>query len=187
MKKIEEGTITTSNNHNALKKNRTIILSGRVDQEMSDKVVENFKNFVSESPIDDIYVYIDSYGGCMDNCFAIVDIFQESSCPVHTICIGKAMSAGSVILAAGTKGKRSITKHARVMVHELSSFSYGTFSAIEVDIIELRRLQKMMENFLIEVTGKSRKVIKEWMGQDTYMTAEQAVRNGIVDFIRKSK
>ena len=168
-----------------LSRTRCVFLSGRVDEKSSKQVIEDLIRLERESPLEDIFLYIDSYGGYIDSMFAVIDAMNLVHCDVQTICIGKASSAGALILSNGAKGKRFITPNARTMIHQLYAFTLGTASEIEEEAKEIKRAQQQMEKTLSKNTGRSLSDIKADLKRNKYMSAEESVRYGLVDRIRR--
>lgn len=168
-----------------LAKTRCVFLSGRVDEKVSRQVIEDFIRLERESPLEDIFLYIDSYGGYLDSMFAIIDMMNLVHCDVQTICIGKAVSAAALILSNGAKNKRFITPNARTMIHQLFAFTLGTASEIEEEAKEIKRLQLLMEKIFSKNTGHPRAVIEADLKKSKYMSAEESLRYGLVDGIRR--
>lgn len=168
-----------------LSRTRCVFLNGRVDEKSSKQVIEDLIHLERESPLEDIYLYIDSYGGYIDSMFAIIDVMDLVHCEVQTICIGKALSAGALILSNGTKGKRFITPNGRTMIHQLFSFTIGSATEVEEEAKETKRLQRLMEKTFSKNTGRPLSVIKEDLQRSKYMSAEVSVLYGLVDHIRR--
>lgn len=168
-----------------LSKVRSIFLSGMIDEKSSREVIEKLIQLEKESPLEDIYLYLDSYGGYLDSMFAIVDAMDMVKCDVQTICVGKAMSAGAVILSSGKRGKRFITPNARTMVHQLFALSYGTAAEIEKESQEIKRMQLQMERILAKNTRQPLKQIRKDLKDIKYMDAEGSVKYGLVDIVKK--
>ena len=133
-----------------------------------------------------IIIYIDSYGGAVDSLASMIETIDEVPNPIITVCVGKAMSCGAILLSHGDF--RMCGRHSRVMVHEISSGTYGDVHDMHADVTEIRRLNQYFMGLLAKNCGfKSyddiRRVIKEQDGRDRYMNAEQAVQFGIVDAV----
>jgi ATP-dependent Clp protease protease subunit len=132
-----------------------------------------------------INLVISTYGGSIDEMFSLYDTIKFLPCPVHTVALGKVMSAGVLLLASGVKGKRMIGKSARIMVHPVSGDVFGNIFEAMNEINELHRLQQLMETSLSHETNMNIEDVKKIMhaGHDYFMTPEEAVRLGIVDKI----
>ena len=131
---------------------------------------------------------ISSFGGNAHDMFSIYDsmrYIQENGVEIHTLGLGKVMSAGVLILAAGTKGKRKVGKHCRIMIHSVSAGIHGSEHILETETKEILSVGERMVDALVEETSMSRKELKEMLNSkiNTYLSAEEAVRYGIVDII----
>lgn len=129
--------------------------------------------------------YLSTHGGSASDMFAIYDIMRQvrKDCEIHTIGVGKVMSAGVLLLAAGTKGKRKIGKHCRVMIHSVLAGNEGSLHNLENEMAEIRWTQEQYLKVLIEETkltrAKADKLLKQHV--NIYMSAEEAVKYGIAD------
>jgi len=167
-----------------LGKVRSIFLSGVIDEASSRKVIEDLIRLEKESPLEDIFLFIDSYGGYVDSTLAILDTMNMVKCEVQTICVGKAMSGGAFVLSAGKRGKRFITPNARTMVHQLFAFSYGTAAEVEVESKAIKQHQQQLERVMAKNTKQTLKKIRQDMQLPKYMNAEQSVKYGLADEIK---
>ena len=131
--------------------------------------------------------YISTYGGNADDMFALYDIMRqvESETEIHTIGMGKVMSAGVLLLAAGTKGKRRIGKNCRVMIHSVVAGSHGNLHNLLNEMEAVEQLQKTYINCLVKETNMTKKDIKNMLERkvNVYLSAEEAVELGIADII----
>jgi ATP-dependent Clp protease protease subunit len=160
------------------------------DEEAVKVFIEDMTKAQSTSqPI--IPVYIDSYGGDVYALMAMIDIIKLSDKPVATICMGKAMSCGAVLLACGTKGHRYISPNATVMIHDVSSFSEGKSEEIKSDAAETDRLQKMFYKILDKECerkdGYFDKLVFNKGRSNLYLDAEQCLKHGLADEIKIPK
>jgi ATP-dependent Clp protease protease subunit len=163
---------------------RIIFLSGFIDEEKAHELVSRLIALDYQNPKKDILFYIDSYGGEIYSLVAIHDTMKMLRCDVATICIAKAMSAGAILLLAGTKGKRFITPNARVMLHEISSEEdEGRLSDLRDSLKETEKLQGLLEILTKKYTKISATQIKEIFAKNTYMDASTAKKYGVVDHI----
>tara|TARA_B100000282_G_C31728845_1_gene489882 strand:- start:980 stop:1669 length:690 start_codon:yes stop_codon:yes gene_type:complete len=130
-------------------------------------------------------LYISTHGGVVSDMFSILDVMDsiKEDCHIETIGIGKVMSAGVLILANGSKGKRKIGKNCRVMLHSVISGHHGSFPNIENEMRETKELQEMYFDFLCSRTKLTRKKIKKLLlnNVDVYLSAEEAIKYGIAD------
>lgn len=176
-----------SKDKNGLKKSRSLLLTGKFDEDMTKDALNTILDYIGES-VEPITIYINSYGGSLDETFAIVDLmehFKVEGIVFNTICIGKAMSAGSAILLTGTKGCRSITKNARVLIHQLSCGVFGTHAEIKNEVEELNRLQSQLERHCAKNMTCNVVHVRKLMEKNSYLTPVQALKNGIVDKIER--
>ncbi len=131
----------------------------------------------------DINLYINCPGGNVDDTLAIYDTIKFLSCDVATCCIGSAASGGALILAAGTKGKRSALPHAKVMIHQPWGHVGGQASDMRIQAEEIMRSKATLTRIMSECTGKPIEQVKEDTERDRYMTAQEAKEYGIIDEI----
>ena len=139
---------------------RIIVLSDEVNDATASLVVAQMLYLESKDPDKDIQLYINSPGGSITAGMAIYDTMQYIKCDVSTICIGMAASMGSVLLCAGTKGKRSALKHSRVMIHQPLGGARGQASDILIAAEQIRKCKDTLYGILSQNTGKS--VLHEW-------------------------
>lgn len=168
-----------------LLKDRIIFLDGEIRDDMADLVIAQLIFLESENPKKDINLYINSPGGSVTAGLAIYDTMQYIKCDVNTICIGQACSMASILLAAGTAGKRSVLPHCRVMIHQPYGGVEGQASDIIVGSKELQRLKKLSVDILAEHTGRSVDEIASVIERDYYMDPDEAVAFGIADRVMR--
>ena len=134
-----------------------------------------------------IEFYLSTYGGSADDMFALYDIMRtiRQDSQIHTLGLGKVMSAGVLLLAAGTKGSRRIAKNCRVMVHSVAAGNHGNLQDLTNELEAISDLQKMYINCLVAETNMSERDIKEMLDRNVnvYLSAEEAVKLGIADII----
>ena len=135
----------------------------------------------SEDPKKDIFLYINSPGGVVSSGLAIYDTMQYIKPDVSTVCIGQAASMGSLLLAAGSKGKRYCLPHSRVMTHQPSGGVQGQASDIEIHAKEIINLKKSLNKIYERHTNQTLETIEKMMDRDYFMNAEEAKKFGIVD------
>jgi len=156
--------------------------------EMQEEAEEEGAQIVIEQePPPDIKMYISTSGGAADDMFAMYDVMKwvQRSVDISTIGIGKVMSAGVPLLAAGTKGKRYLAENARVMIHNASAGAVGIIPTMEEEINEFKNIQDMYIRLLSENTNMSEKKIRSMLKKkaNIYLSAKQAVELGIADHI----
>jgi ATP-dependent Clp protease, protease subunit len=171
--------------YSLLLKNRVIFLGDEVTDYIANSITAQLLFLEREDPKADIHFYINSPGGSVYAGLAIYDAMQLSTCPISTVCIGKAASMGAILLAGGAKGKRYILPNSRVMIHQVSSGFRGTLSDINVQAKEANMLMDNLMNILAEHTGKPVAQVTEDCDRDYWMSAKDAIEYGIVDEILK--
>jgi len=135
----------------------------------------------SEDADKDISIYINSPGGVVTAGMAIYDTMQFLKCPITTYCVGQAASMGAVLLAAGTKGKRFALPNSRIMIHQPLGGAQGQATDIEIQTKEILRMKKNLNEILSHHTGQSVKTVEKDTDRDFFMSAEEAVKYGLVD------
>tara|TARA_R110000824_G_scaffold191891_3_gene373693 strand:- start:2758 stop:3348 length:591 start_codon:yes stop_codon:yes gene_type:complete len=186
---LEEGEDSPENLTKIEEKFRTIGLFGEINEEVASEVIFGIHSLAmdTEPGNNNIELMISSPGGHASEMFAIYDImrYHRELQPIETFAIGKVMSAGVLILAAGTKGLRRIGKHCRVMLHQCSAGSLGTVSTLRTEMKEISSLQDQYFNALAEETNLTVAQIRRLVAknQNIYFSAEQAVEYGIADVI----
>jgi len=164
-----------------LLKERIIFLTGGVNDEVSSLICAQLLFLESENPAKDISFYINSPGGIVTSGMAIYDTMQYIRPDVSTVCIGQAASMGSLLLCAGTAGKRYALPNARVMVHQPSGGAQGQATDIEIQAREILKLRERLNNIYVEHTGQGLDKIERALERDNFMTAEEAKEFGLVD------
>lgn len=167
--------------YSRLLKERIIFLTGGVDDEVASLVSAQLLFLESENPTKDIAFYINSPGGIVTSGLAIYDTMQYIRPDVSTVCIGQAASMGSLLLAAGTPGKRYALPNARIMVHQPSGGVQGQASDIEIQAREILSLRARLNNIYVSHTGRPVEDIETAVERDNFMTPEEAKDFGIVD------
>jgi ATP-dependent Clp protease protease subunit len=164
---------------------RIVFLSGDVNEHSISTIITQLISLANQNPTFPIYLIISTYGGSIDEMFSLYDTIKFLPCPVHTIALGKVMSAGVLLLSAGVKGKRLIGKNARIMIHPVSTTIGGNIFQVMNDSQESQRLQMLMVESLAKETRMTREHVQEIMikGHDHYVTPMEAVTLGIVDKI----
>ncbi|MBM4391068.1 MAG: ATP-dependent Clp protease proteolytic subunit [Deltaproteobacteria bacterium] len=170
-----------------LLKDRIVFLGYPINDDVANLVVAQLLYLESQDPERDIFVYINSPGGSVTAGMAIYDTMNYVRPPVNTICIGQAASMGAVLLAAGTKGKRRILPHARVLIHQPLGGAQGQASDIEIQAKEIVRIRHELNQILTHHTGQPYDRIVKDTDRDYIMTAVEAVQYGIVDEIISAK
>ncbi len=173
--------------YSRLLKERIIFLTGAVYDQVSSLLCAQLLFLESENSTKDISFYINSPGGVVSAGLAIYDTMQYIRCPVSTVCIGQAASMGSLLLAAGAKGKRYALPNARVMVHQPSGGAQGQATDIEIQAREILSLRKRLNEIYVVHTGQPLEAIERKLERDSYMSAEEARDFGLVDEVVLSR
>ena len=168
-----------------LLKDRIIFLSEEVNHVTASLVVAQLLFLESEDPDKEIYLYINSPGGSITDGMAIVDTINYIKCPVSTICIGMAASMGAVLLASGAKGKRLATPNAEILIHQplISGGLAGQTTEIKIHADHMVKTREKLNKLLSEKTGQDLETIEKDTERDNYMTAEEALKYGLIDEI----
>ena len=169
-----------------LLKDRIIFLSEDVNHASASLVVAQLLFLESEDPDREIYLYINSPGGSITDGMAIVDTINYIKCPVTTICVGLAASMGAVLLASGTKGKRFATPNAEILIHQpliAGGGLSGQTTEIKIHADHMVKTREKLNKLLSERTGQDLATIERDTERDRYMTAEEALKYGLIDGI----
>lgn len=164
-----------------LLENRIVFLQGEIYTGNANELVMKLLYLQSENRKKDIHFYINSPGGDVIATLAIYDTMQILSCPVATYCVGHAMSGAAILLAGGTKGKRSALPNSRVMVHQPHGGVGGQVSDIEIQAREILRYRDVLNQILAKHTGKPIDEIVRDMDRDFFLSADEAKEYGLVD------
>ena len=167
--------------YSRLLKERIIFLTGQINDNVASLVTAQLLFLEAEDPKKEIYLYINSPGGLVTAGLGIYDTMQYVKPDISTLCIGKAASMGSFLLAAGTKGKRFSLPNSRVMVHQPSAGFQGQVTDIEIHANEVSSLKKRLNEIYSKHTGKSVDEVKAALERDNFMTAEVAKDFGLID------
>ena len=173
--------------YSRLLKERIIFLVGPINDGMANLVVAQLLFLESENPDKDIHLYINSPGGSVSAGMAMYDTMQFIKPDVSTLCTGLAASMGAFLLCAGAKGKRFILPNARVMIHQPSGGFQGQASDIEIHAKEVLYLKRKLNEMMAEHTGQPIEVIERDTDRDNFMSAEDAVKYGMVDRVLKQR
>jgi len=170
-----------------LLKERIVFLTGPVDEEIAGLVCAQLLFLESENPEKDISLYINSPGGIVTAGLAIYDTMQYIRPQVSTLCIGQAASMGSLLLAAGAKGKRFSLPNSRVMVHQPSGGAQGQATDIEIQAREILKVRERLNQIYVKHTGQELEKIEQALERDRFMSAEEAMAFGIVDKVMEKR
>ena len=168
-----------------LLKDRIIFLGEDVNPTTSSLIIAQLLFLESEDPDKEISLYINSPGGSITDGMGIVDTMNYIKCPVSTICIGMAASMGAVLLASGEKGKRFATPNAEILIHQplISGGLSGQTTEIKIHADHMVKTRAKLNKLLSERTGQSLETIEKDTERDNYMTAEEALKYGLIDGI----
>ena len=166
-----------------LLKDRIIFLGGEVDDDSANLVVAQMLFLEMEDPDADIMLYINSPGGVITSGMAIYDTMRYLKCEVSTVCIGMAASMGAFLLAAGAKGKRKALPNAEIMIHQPSGGAKGQATDILIQAEQILKIKKKMNIELAKNTGVPIEQIEKDVERDHFLTAEEAMKYGIIDEI----
>jgi ATP-dependent Clp protease protease subunit len=167
--------------YSRLLKDRIVMLSGEVNDQVASTVVAQFLFLEAEDPEKDIYFYINSPGGVVTAGMAIFDTMNYIRPDVATICIGQAASMGAFLLSSGEKGKRYALPHARIMIHQPLGGAQGQASDIQIQAEEILRMKKELNSILAKNTGQTVKQIEKDTDRDNFMSAEESQKYGMID------
>ena len=173
--------------YSRLLKERIIFLVGPINDGMANLVVAQLLFLESENPDKDIHLYINSPGGSVSAGMAMYDTMQFIKPDVSTLCTGLAASMGAFLLCAGAKGKRFALPNARVMIHQPSGGFSGQASDIEIHAKEVLYLKRKLNEMMAQHTGQSIEAIDRDTDRDNFMSAEDAVKYGLVDRVLKNR
>jgi len=172
--------------YSRLLKDRIIILGTPINSAVANNIIAQMLFLEADNPDKDIQLYINSPGGSVTDGMGIYDIMQFVKCDVATTCIGMAASMGSLLLTAGTPGKRHSLPNARVMIHQPLIGGHGLSgqaSDIEIHAKELIKTKDQLTNVYVEHTGQKFEVLEKAMDRDNYMSAKDAKEFGLVDHV----
>ena len=167
--------------YSRLLKERIIFLTGEVNDGVASVIVAQLLFLEAENPKKDIAFYINSPGGIVTSGLAIYDTMQYIRPEISTICMGQAASMGSLLLTAGTKGKRFALPNARIMTHQPSGGYQGQATDIEIHAQETMRLKRRLNEIYVEHTGQKLAAVEEALERDRFMSPDEAVKWGLID------
>ena len=173
-----------------LLKDRIIFLGEQVDATTASLVIAQLLFLESEDPEKEIFLYINSPGGSITDGMGIVDTMNYIKCPVSTICVGMAASMGAVLLASGEKGKRYATPNAEILIHQpliAGGGLSGQTTEIKIHADHMVKTREKLNKLLSDRTGQSLETIQKDTERDNYMTAEEALKYGLIDGIMEKR
>lgn len=185
--------------YSRLLKDRIIMMQGVVEDGMANLIVAQMLFLESQNPDKSIKLYVNSPGGSVTAGLAIYDTMQFVKCPVHTMVMGQAASMGSFLAQAGEPGKRFVLPESRTMIHRVSSGTRGTSGSVHVQELEFedarrhfeesKRLNQRLTELYVKhnTAGKTYEELFETMKFDTFLSAEEAVANGLADKVIENR
>ncbi|MDR1488206.1 MAG: ATP-dependent Clp protease proteolytic subunit [Holosporales bacterium] len=166
-----------------LLKERIVFLTGQIHDEVSALICAQLLFLESEDSDKDISLYINSPGGVVTSTLSILDTINYIKCDVVTLCIGQACSGGSLLLTAGTKGKRSALPNSRIMIHQPIGGAHGQATDIEIQAKEILKLREQLNKIYADATGQKIKTIEAAVERDRFMSPMEALEFGLIDKI----
>jgi ATP-dependent Clp protease protease subunit len=172
--------------YSRLLRDNIIFLGTPIDDQVANLVVAQLLHLESEDPDKDVSIYINSPGGSIYSGLAIYDTMMFIKPDVATMCVGVAMSMGSLLLAAGAKGKRAALPNSRILIHQPSAGFEGQSTDIEIHAREILNLRARIDEIYAHHTGRSSEEVRADMERDRFFTSEQAREYGLVDQVLQS-
>ena len=173
--------------YSRLLKDRIIMLSGEINDDIASLVVAQLLFLEAEDPEKDICVYINSPGGSVTAGMAIYDTMQYIRCDVSTICVGLAASMGAFLLSSGAKGKRYALPNAEVMIHQTLGGAKGQASDIMIHAEWIIKTREKLNRILSDNTGQDIETIERDTDRDNFMSSEEALKYGLIDKVIAKK
>ena len=173
--------------YSRLLKERIIFVTGPVEDYIASIIIAQLLFLEAENPKKEVSMYINSPGGVVSSGLAIYDTMQYIKPDVSTLCIGQAASMGSLLLSAGTPGKRFSLPNARIMVHQPSGGFQGQASDIERHAQEILSLRSRLNDIYVKHTGQNLKTIEKALDRDTFMTSDDAMKFGLIDKVVENR
>jgi len=167
--------------YSRLLKDRIIFLGSEIDDGVANTVIAQMLFLANQDPEKDIKLYVNSPGGSVTAGLAIYDTMQYTKPDVSTICVGMAASMASVLLAAGAKGKRLCLPNSEVMIHQVMGGMQGQASDIKIHAERILKIKDRLNQILVKHTGKELTTVEKDSDRDYFMSADEAVKYGIVD------
>jgi ATP-dependent Clp protease, protease subunit len=165
---------------------RIIFLGVPIEDQVANLVVAQLLHLEAEDPEKDISIYINSPGGSIYSGLAIYDTMQFVKPDIQTMCVGVAMSMGSLLLAGGTKGKRACLPNSRILIHQPSAGFEGQSTEIEIHAREILKVRERIDEIYAAHTGRPQEQVRADMERDRFFNAEQALEYGLIDRVLES-
>ena len=166
-----------------LAEERIVFLWGEISANVAGGLIMRLLELTAKHPDRDVNLYINSPGGSVGDTLAVYDTMQFMSCDVGTYCVGQAASGAAMILAAGTKGKRFVLPHSKVMIHQPWGGVTGQAADIQIQAEEILKAKHTLNELLAKHTGRDIEQIERDTERDRYLTPQEALEYGIVDEI----
>lgn len=176
--------------YSRLLKERIIFLTGPIHDDSAALICAQLLFLEAENPDKEICMYINSPGGVITAALSIYDTMEYIKCPVSTMCMGQAASAGAFLLACGEKGKRYSLPNARIMLHQPHGGAQGQASDIEIQAREILKLRAQLNSIFAEKTGEKLDVIEKAMDRDNFLSPQEALKfgpKGLIDRVIRSR
>ena len=167
--------------YSRLLRDRIIMVGGEIEPNMANSIVAQLLFLESENPNADISMYINSPGGDVSAGWAIMDTMQYIKAPVSTIGMGLVASMGSVLLAAGERGKRFVLPNTQVMIHQPMAGAQGQITDMEIQLNQFQKNKKTLVKQMADFTGRKEKEVFDAMERDNWMTPDEAKKFGLID------
>jgi ATP-dependent Clp protease protease subunit len=172
--------------YSLLLRERIVFLGSGINDQIANLMVAQLLYLDSQDPEREISLYINSPGGIIYHGLAIYDTMQQVRAPVRTVAVGVTASMGTVLLAAGTHGRRYALPHATIHMHPAGGGAQGYAPDVEIQYKELQRMQNLLHELLAKHTGQAAKKIADDFDRDRWMSAEDAVEYGIIDEVLRT-
>ncbi|MCR5808414.1 MAG: ATP-dependent Clp endopeptidase proteolytic subunit ClpP [Clostridiales bacterium] len=169
--------------YSRLLKDRILFLGSELTDEEANLIIAQLLFLEADDPDKDIFLYINSPGGSVSAGLAIYDTIRYLKCEVSTICVGLAASMGAFLLAAGANGKRKALPNSEIMIHQPSGGAYGQASDVKIHADHIIKTRRKLNEILAERTGQPLSVIEEATERDNFLSAEEALKFGLIDEI----
>jgi len=173
--------------YSRLLKERIVFVGGVIEDQLANSVIAQLLFLEKEDPKKDIMMYINSPGGSVTATLAMYDTMQYVKCDISTVCVGIAASGGSILLMGGTKGKRFALPHSEIMIHQPLGGVEGQATDIHIHAQHIIQTKKLLNVMIAQHTGQALSKVEQDTERDKFMTAEEAVKYGIIDKIIRKK
>jgi ATP-dependent Clp protease protease subunit len=173
--------------YSRLLRERLIFIGGPIQDEMTNLIIAQMLYLEYEDPEKEIQLYVNTPGGSATAGLAIYDTMQYMRAPVSTICVGLAASAGAIILAGGTKGRRFALSYSRMMIHQPWGGAEGSVTDISIQTKEFLAIRQILDEVLSKHTGQPRERVERDTERNFWMSAEEAKEYGLIDDVIKSR